>query len=75
MVCQSRLVLSTPENKLEDVIEIALVRQTYAGWCGGTAAFAASYPISPLGSRSDSEGLKATDNNRSAEGAASFDWP
>jgi hypothetical protein len=29
-------------------METALVRQTYAGWCGGTAAIAASYPIRNL---------------------------
>ena len=27
------------------LVEIALVRSTYARWCGGTAAKAASYPI------------------------------
>ncbi|MFU8844815.1 MAG: hypothetical protein ACNA7V_13510, partial [Bacteroidales bacterium] len=28
--------------------ETALVRKSYAGWCGGTAARAASYPINKL---------------------------
>jgi hypothetical protein len=27
------------------LVEIALVRSTYARWCGGTAVKAASYPI------------------------------
>ena len=47
MVCQSRTALSAREDELGKVIETALVRSTYAGWCGGTAASAASYPISP----------------------------
>jgi len=52
------------------VIETALVRQTYAGWCGGTAAFAASYPISPMGMHSISVGYKEASKIRSAVGAA-----
>jgi len=48
MVCQARTALCVSKNESKDVIETALVRQTYAGWCGGTAAFAASYPISPV---------------------------
>ena len=47
MVCQARTALCVSKNESKDVIETALVRQTYAGWCGGTAAFAASYPINP----------------------------
>ena len=45
VVCQARTALCVSENESEEVIETALVRQTYAGWCGGTAAFTASYPI------------------------------
>ncbi len=35
----------TDVSRFKRLIEIALVRSTYAGWCGGTAAQAASYPI------------------------------
>jgi len=52
------------------VIETALVRQTYAGWCGGTAAFAASYPISPMGMHSISVGYRGALLKSSAIGAA-----
>ena len=32
--------------RFKKLIGTALVRSTYAGWCGGTAARAASYPLS-----------------------------
>jgi len=35
------------ELKGKKLMETAVVRRTYARWCGGTAAKAASYPISP----------------------------
>jgi len=41
------------------LVEIALVRSTYARWCGGTAVKAASYPIRKLDSAkiTDSRGV------------------
>src|SRR5690606_40030407 len=35
------------ETDVTQLMETALVRRTYAGWCGGTVAKATSYPISP----------------------------
>src|SRR5690606_39843616 len=35
------------DTDVTQLMETALVRRTYAGWCGGTVAKATSYPISP----------------------------
>ena len=49
MVCKERITLYLHRvDPTKMLVETALVRK-YAGWCGGTAAKAASYPISPSG--------------------------
>jgi len=45
-IIETGAVVSSPPEQESLLIETAVVRSTYARWCGGTAAQAASYPIS-----------------------------
>src|SRR5690606_16436759 len=48
------------DTDVTQLMETALVRRTYAGWCGGTVAKATSYPIRKLilgGSESRRDGM------------------
>jgi len=45
LVCPTRVTIFIPENEGVKVNRNRLGTIKYAGWCGGTAARAASYPI------------------------------
>jgi hypothetical protein len=46
MVRATRIEIDLHRNDPETLTETAVIRRTYVRWCGGTAAKAASYPIS-----------------------------
>jgi hypothetical protein len=49
MVPETRFKIYPNRNDPEMLTETAVIRSTYVRWCGGTAAYAASYPIRKIG--------------------------